>query len=118
MAIKKKTVRRTAAPRKRVAAKRATNKIQQTWNDTVAALRSGEVRRVLDREGRKGLRQLEARFADLQSRARQERKQLSKRVDAAVQGALASFNIPSRREVQELGRKVSDLSRKVDALKR
>ena len=39
-------------------------------------------------------------------------------VDDAVQGALATFNIPSRQEVPELTRKVNELSRKIDSLKR
>jgi hypothetical protein len=36
----------------------------------------------------------------------------------AAQSALAAFNIPSRKEVQELTRKVDQLSRKIDSLRR
>jgi hypothetical protein len=32
--------------------------------------------------------------------------------------ALATFNIPSRKEVHELTRKVNDLSKRIDSLKR
>jgi len=35
-----------------------------------------------------------------------------------VQGALAALNIPSRREVHELTRRVEELSRKIDGFRR
>ncbi len=38
--------------------------------------------------------------------------------DEAVQGALAALNIPSRREVHELTRRVEELSRKIDGFRR
>lgn len=117
--MKKNTIRRTTAPRKRVAARKSTeSRIKQTWNETVEALRGSDVRGLIDREGKKGLKELQVRFASLQSLMRKERKNFSKRVDGAVQGALASFNIPSRQEVQDLTRKVNDLTRKLDSRKR
>jgi len=123
----------------------AETQIRKTWNETVQALTSAEARvqdevkallkrnrigtkdgatvlrdlgALVERERRKGVKELETRFAALQTRVRKDGKVISRRVDEAVQGALASFNIPSRQEVQELTRKVNELSRKVGALRR
>ena len=40
------------------------------------------------------------------------------RLEAAVQGTLARFNIPSRQEIQDLTRKVDELTRKIESFKR
>jgi hypothetical protein len=69
------------------------------------------------REGRKALRQVEARRAELQARLRRDRVSFGRRVDEAVRGTLVRFNIPNRREIAELTRKVEDLSRKIDAFR-
>jgi polyhydroxyalkanoate synthesis regulator phasin len=123
----------------------AEQRIKKTWNDTVQALSTAEarvekeirgllkrnqistrsaasairdVRALIGRERKKGMKQLEARFASLSARVRKESKSASKRVDDAVLTALATFNIPSRKEVHELTRKVNDLSKRIDSLKR
>ena len=144
--MKKKTVRRKATPRKRSASpKAAQSRIRTTWEAAVARVTDAEgrvqkqvrallqrsrigtrdaatmlrdVRALVERERKKGLKQLEGRFAALQSRLRTERKSAGKAVEAAVQGALARFNIPSRREVHELTRKVDELTRKIDSFRR
>jgi polyhydroxyalkanoate synthesis regulator phasin len=144
--MKKRTFRRPVAQLKRMAHPRtAENRIKKTWNQTVEALTSAEarmekeirgllkrnkismkdgatmmkdVRALVVRERKRGMKELEARFATLQTRVRKERKNVSKRVDDAVQGALAAFNLPSRHEVHELTRKVNELSKKIDSFKR
>jgi polyhydroxyalkanoate synthesis regulator phasin len=144
---KKTTTRRKgAAPRRSVRARRSTtNRLKDTWYATLSALTSAEeniekqvrvllkrnkistkdasamlkdLRTLIDRERKKGLRELESRLSSLQGRLRKERKVLSRLVNEAVEGTLASFNIPSRHEVAELTRKVDHLSRKIDAFKR
>lgn len=111
--------------------KRATTKRRPTarWPSAAAAatvpawLREhvpalvGQIRTRLDVEGRKALRQMEPRMADLQARLRRETATVGSRVDDAVRGALARLNIPNRREIAELTRKVDELSRKIDAFK-
>jgi len=75
----------------------------------------GQIRSRLDREGRKAYRQMETRMADLQQRLGRDKTSLGRRVDEAVRGTLARLNIPNRREIAELTRKVDELSRKIDA---
>ncbi len=72
----------------------------------------------LDRERRKAMKQMEGRLAVLQTRARKERRAMGRYADEAVEGALAALNIPSRREVHELTRRVEELSRKIDGFRR
>lgn len=118
--------------------------LRQSWDSALAALTQAEadvekqVRRLLKRNridasdaaalmkslnaglerGRKAAgRELEARAQDVQARLAKERKNLGRAVDEAVQSALATFNIPSRKEVAELSRKVDQLTRKIDALR-
>lgn len=144
--MKKKTIRRKVAHGKRAAtAKGGPGALRKTWEAAVARVTDAEarlqkqvrallqrskigtrdaatmlrdVRALIERERKKGLKQLEGRLAALQSRLRTERKSAARAVEAAVQGALARFNIPSRQEVHELTRKVNELSRKIDAFGR
>lgn len=84
--------------------------------DAAAVLKSLGAR--FERERVKARRNVTAQLAILQARMRKERKVAGKRAAGAVQQALAALNIPSRREVFELTKKVEELSRKIDALKR
>lgn len=61
---------------------------------------------------------LDARIATLQTRLKKERASAGRALQGAVQSALAALDIPSRREIAELTRKVEALSRKLDARKR
>ncbi len=143
---KKTTRRKAAAPRRSMRTHRSTtDRLKDTWYATLSALTSAEeniekqvrvllkrnkistkdasamlkdLRTLIDRERKKGLRDLESRLSRLQGRLRKERKALARMVNEAVEGTLASFNIPSRHEVAELTRKVDHLSRKIDAFKR
>jgi hypothetical protein len=72
----------------------------------------------LERERRKAMKQLHEQLALLQSRARRERKALARVVDETVKGTLATLNIPSRQEIQELTRRVEELSHKIDGFRR
>jgi DNA polymerase III gamma/tau subunit len=77
-----------------------------------------DVRARAERERKKAARELRARLAELQLRMQKERRALARTVDEAVHSALAAFNIPSRQEVANLTRKVEELSRKIDRLRR
>ena len=68
-------------------------------------------------ERRKALKDLETRLGTLQSRMQKERKVVGRAVGEAVTGALARLNIPSRREVTELTKKVDQLGAKIDAFR-
>ena len=74
--------------------------------------------RRLGRERRKALKQVEGRLTVLQTRAKKERRALTRTADDAVRRTLAALNIPSRREVQELTRRVEELSRRIDRFRR
>jgi polyhydroxyalkanoate synthesis regulator phasin len=145
MATKTKR-RKTAHPRRAARPPRtAGDRLRDTWYATLSALTSAEeslekqarlllkknkistrdaatmlkdVRSLIGRERKKAVRELEGRVTDLQGRLRKERKALSRMVNEAVQGTLATFNIPSRHEVAELTRKVAQLSKKIDTFKR
>ena len=138
MPARKQTVRRKDArttPRGR---------LENTWNDTRRALRSAELtvgKRVaalvqrsgleprevmrqaelwrgrLDREGKKARKRVEARLVQLKHRATRDRRSLSKSVDDAVERALGALNIPTRREVQQLQRRVEELKARVERLR-
>jgi hypothetical protein len=75
-----------------------------------------DVRKAL-REGRKALKQVEARRGELQGRLHRDRLTLGRRLDVAVRDTLARLNIPNRREVADLTRKVDELSHKIDAFR-
>ena len=139
MAAQKKTKRGKPARKHRP------GRLESTWNGTRDALRSAEtivgkrvaalVRRSgleprevmrqaeawrarLDREGQKARKRVEARLADLQHRAVRERRVLARAADDAVARALAALNIPSRQEVQQLARRVEQLSTRIGSLRR
>jgi Poly(hydroxyalcanoate) granule associated protein (phasin) len=84
--------------------------------DVRAAVGSFRVR--VEKERRKAARQIESRLSGLQERLRRERKDLGRAVAETVRGTLVALNIPSRREVSELTRKVDALSRKIDGYRR
>jgi hypothetical protein len=77
-----------------------------------------ELRKRFEKERKKAIKQLEAHVSTLQSRVDKEKKAVSRVVDHAVKNALAAFNIPSRQEVARLTRKVDQLSKKIDTMKR
>jgi len=143
--MKKKTARRTSPRRQSTGTSPAQNRFRNTWEVAVARVTEAEarvqkevrallrrskigtqdaatmlrdVRALVERERKKGLKQLEGRLAALQSRVRTERKNAARTIEGAVQGALARFNSPSRQEVQELTRKVNELSRKIESARR
>jgi len=49
---------------------------------------------------------------------KKERKVVGRAVGEAVSGALASLNIPSRREVTDLTKKVEELGAKIDSFRK
>ncbi len=58
------------------------------------------------------------RASGLTSRVGEERKNLGRRVDGAVKATLASLNIPTRSEINLLTKRVEELSKKIDGLKK
>jgi polyhydroxyalkanoate synthesis regulator phasin len=143
MAPRKKPARR---PRARQSGTRhtATARLNRTWDDTREALGTAEAtvekrvralvkksgldtrkaaatlsawRNRLERERRRAVKRFDTELGLLQSRAKKERRAMGRMVDDAVQGALAALNIPSRKEVHELTRRVEDLSRKIDGFR-
>ena len=58
------------------------------------------------------------RVSDLGVRVEKERKSVGRKVENAVKTTLASLNIPTRSEINLLARRVEELSRKIDSLKR
>ncbi|MEO8501376.1 MAG: phasin family protein [Vicinamibacteria bacterium] len=58
------------------------------------------------------------RVSDLGVRVEKERKSVGRKVESAVKTTLASLNIPTRSEINLLARRVEELSRKIDSLKR
>jgi polyhydroxyalkanoate synthesis regulator phasin len=69
--------------------------------------------------GRKRASQeLDAQLLLLQARLKKERRTFFRAADDAVRGALAALNIPNRREVANLTRRVEELSGKIDAFHR
>jgi polyhydroxyalkanoate synthesis regulator phasin len=112
MTPKRTTVKRRPAPRRPSAPAAATVPV---WLREHGLALVSSLRTRLDREGRKAYRQMEARLAELQTRLGRDKQTLGRRVDEAVRGTLARLNIPNRREIAELTRKVDELSRKIDA---
>ena len=119
--------------------------LRDTWHSTLIALTTAEqevekqIRQLLKRnrihakdaasvlrelgsraevERRKAMKELESRLGSLQSRMKKERKVVGQAVGEAVTGALASLNIPSRREVTELTKKVDQLGTKIDTFRK
>jgi len=118
----KKTSRKPAG--RRVAARTA---IRDGWAQAMKALASAEAgvqKQVktlgtrLEHERKRALKELESRLAAVRARLEKERKVVGKTVDKAVHRALAALDIPSRREIGELTRKVDELSHKIDAYRR
>lgn len=142
---KKTIVKRKKTAKRKVASSTAGARLRETWSATLATLASAEaevekqirtllknnnisakdarsalkdLRTRIDRERRKGLKQLDSRLQGLQTRIRKERKNVSRMVEEGVQSALAALNIPSRKEVADLTAKVEQLSRKIDTVRR
>jgi hypothetical protein len=139
------TAARRAARRESArAAETAGEVLRDTWHSTMAALTTAQqevenqVRRLLKRnrikardaagvlrelgaraevERRKAMKELEGRLHTVQSRMKKERKVVGRAVGEAATGALAGLNIPSRREVTELTKKVDQLGEKIDAFR-
>lgn len=146
-AMQKKARRAGAAVRQTAGSAAGTTGevLRDTWHSTLTALTAAEqvvekqVRELLKRnrisskdasrlmrelgsraevERRKAMKELDATLGSLQSRMKKERKVVGKAVGEAVTGALSSLNIPSRREVMELTKKVDQLGAKIDTYRK
>ena len=139
--MKTKTVRKKA--RRQTA--RTGEAVRDSWHATLIALTTAEqevekqIRELLKRnrittgdaarvlrelgsraevERRKAMKELEGRLGTLQTRMKKERKVVGRAVGEAVTGALATLNIPSRREVMDLTKKVDQLGAKIDTFRK
>jgi hypothetical protein len=74
----------------------------------------GQWRARADRQRRAALSALDTRMTAVQARIRKESKSAGRALHDGVHSALAALDIPSRREIGELTRKVDALSRKLD----
>jgi polyhydroxyalkanoate synthesis regulator phasin len=123
MAKTKAKSRKKATNPKATGARGAADGARKAWEQAVSAFVAAEqqaeakVKRLLA-EKKIGRKEASAALKALQARVEREKTAAGKRVTALVQQALASLNIPSRREVAELTRTVEQLSRKIDGLKR
>jgi molybdenum-dependent DNA-binding transcriptional regulator ModE len=126
---------------RRTGARRNSTGFERTWAQAQARLSGAEVRvekeiralarrmgidtrqaskhvkewnRLLDREVRKASRRIDTGLEEFDRAVKKEQRALGRMVDEAVGKALAALNIPTRREVQSLTRKVHQLSRKID----
>jgi polyhydroxyalkanoate synthesis regulator phasin len=114
MATRKKAARRTA--------RTSADVMRETWSAAVSALGAAEEETArqlgrLLRRNRITADDATAAIAGLRARVDRERRSLGRTFDAAVHGALASINVPSRQEVAELTRKVEELSGRIESLR-
>jgi polyhydroxyalkanoate synthesis regulator phasin len=77
-----------------------------------------ETGRTLSKQSKAIRKDLAHRVSDIGTRVEKERKSLGRKVEGAVKTTLASLNIPTRSEINLLARRVEELSRKIDGLKR
>jgi hypothetical protein len=92
--LKRRRSRTAKKPKARRAPRGAGKPLHDAWEKALASLRV------------------------LQARVLRERETVARAAEDAVQRALAALNIPSRQEVQELSRKVDELSRRIEAFRR
>jgi polyhydroxyalkanoate synthesis regulator phasin len=79
---------------------------------------ASETSKNLSKQTRAIRKDIAHRVSDLGERVEKERKSLGRKVESAVKTTLASLNIPTRSEINLLARRVEELSRKIDSLKR
>lgn len=79
---------------------------------------ASETSKNLSKQTRAIRKDIAHRVSDLGERVEKERRSLGRKVESAVKTTLASLNIPTRSEINLLARRVEELSRKIDSLKR
>jgi polyhydroxyalkanoate synthesis regulator phasin len=79
---------------------------------------ASETQKNLSKQSKAIRKDIAHRVADIGTRVDKERKSLGRRVEGAVKTTLASLNIPTRSEINLLAKRVEELSRKIDSLKR
>lgn len=79
---------------------------------------ASETQKNLKKQSKAIRKDIAHRVADIGTRVEKERKSLGKRVEGVVKTTLASLNIPTRSEINLLAKRVEELSRKIDSLKR
>lgn len=79
---------------------------------------ASETGRNLSKQSQAIRKDIALRVSDIGTRVEKERKSLGRSAEGAVKATLASLNIPTRSEINLLARRVEELSRKIDGLKR
>ena len=92
--------------------------MRETWGAAVGAFTAAEeemARQLRDllRRNRISAKDASAALSAAGARLDRERRKLGRSLDSALHGALASLDIPSRREVNDLTRKVDQLTRQL-----
>jgi polyhydroxyalkanoate synthesis regulator phasin len=92
--------------------------MRETWGAAVGAFTAAEeemARQLRDllRRNRISAADASAALSAAGARLDRERRNLGRSLDSALHGALASLDIPSRREVNQLTRKVDELTRQL-----
>ncbi len=77
-----------------------------------------ETGRNLSKQSKAIRKDIAHRVADIGTRVDKERKNVGRRAESMVKTTLASLNIPTRSEINLLAKRVEELSRKIDSLKR
>ena len=92
--------------------------MRETWGAATSAFTAAEeemARQLRDllRRNRISAKDARSALSGLSVRLERERKSLGRTLDGALHGALASLDIPSRREVAALTRKVDELTQRL-----
>lgn len=77
-----------------------------------------EFRSSVEKERQRAMQELDVRLAELRQRVKKQGRNVAKMADDAVQSGLAALNIPSRREVALLTRRIEELSKRIGTLRR
>jgi poly(hydroxyalkanoate) granule-associated protein len=147
MSAKKRTkkARAAAKPARKSARMVTTDRLQEAWKTAGGALHTAQTeaerqlakalkknrfharevrdgvdafRKRFERERRRLAREFDRQVESIGDRVQQERQNLVDAIDEGVRNGLAALNIPSRKEVAELTRKVERLSHRIDSLRR
>jgi polyhydroxyalkanoate synthesis regulator phasin len=138
MAARKKSARKATSARSKVAPSRLESATRTAKNAARSAVHTAEgalhhlrsnlshvdarkaiasIGRAVIAERRSALKRIDTGLTLIQERVEKERKTVSRVAEATVRRTLAALNIPSRREIATLTRKVDELSRRIGAQK-
>ncbi len=139
MAARRKSARKQASSQSKAAPSRLESATRTAKNAARAAVHTAEgaihqlrsnlshvdarkaiasIGRAVIAERRSALKRIDAGLTLIQERVEKERKTVSRVAEETARRTLAALNIPSRREIATLTRKVDELSRRIGAQKK